>query len=151
MMQEPSHREFSFRASSFGRFARQYDITSEAQPVEPLGIIAPEYLKEAKIFITALHMGERVFNSQVIFDDYRTTLPNVEDILEYLANQAAVYEKVNERNLPSFARMIKKPIKVAYDYVQDVRFAIPPFKMFLGPKAYQDFIQIQEGRGPLPE
>ena len=151
MMQESSHRELSFRKNSFGRFARQHDITSEAEPVDPLGIVAPHYLKEAKIFLVVLHKGERDFNFQVVFDSYRTTLPNVEDLLEYVTNQAAIFEKVTDQNLESFARYIKRPLNVARAYLKDVRFAIPPFKIFLGPETYREFIQITEGRGPLPQ
>jgi len=151
MMQEPSHREFSFRANSFGRFARKHGISVHAEPVDPLGFIPAEALKESKIFITTLRKGERSFNLEVLFDDYRTVLPSVEDVLENMANQAVVFERIGNRELPAFARYIKKPLEVARAMVEDVRFSVPPFKGFLGPEAYAEFLKISETRGPSME
>jgi hypothetical protein len=148
MMQEPSHRELSFRANSFARFAKRYGITVEVQPVDPLGLVDNASLKESKYFLAAVHKNERIYSFTAIFDDYLTALPSTEDILEYLANQAAVYEKVGD-DAVAFARWIKQPVEVARAYLEDIRFSVPPFKQFLGPMAYTDFIQITEPRGRL--
>lgn len=148
-MKEPEHRTLSFRANSFSRFAKRYGITAEVQPVDPLGLVDSASLKEAQYFMVSVYKNERFFNFMPIFDDYRTTLPSVEDILEYLANQAAVYETFGN-DAATFARWIKKPVEVAAEFLEDVRFTITPFKQFLGPMAYADFIKITEERGPIP-
>lgn len=149
-MMEPEHGELSFRANSFARFAKRYGITSEAQPVDPYGLVDNASLKESRFFLASLSKDGRIYSFSTDFQDYRTSLPFVEDLLEYMANEAAIYEQVGT-DVKGFAKHIGQPLEVAAKILRDVHAIVPSFKQFLGPMAYADFIKITEPRGPLPE
>lgn len=142
-MKEPAHRSVSFRAKSFGRFAKQYGITIEMSPYDPYGLVNNATLKESKDFIVSMNRGGRIYSFAVTFMDYRTELPSVDDVLDYLANDAAIYEVYGSKP-EAFAKKIQQPLAYAENLLREVNLTVPAFKVFMGPQAYAEFLQITE-------
>lgn len=135
----------SFRANSFARFSKKYGIEIEISPYDPYGLVANSHLKESKDFMVNVYKKDRFFSFSVVFDDYRTELPSVEDVLEYIANEAAIHENFKS-NPEAFARLIKRPLAYAEGLLRDVSSTVPGFELFLGPEAYDEFLRITEVR-----
>jgi len=136
----------SFRANSFSRFAKKYGILLEATPYDPYGLVDNTTLKESKDFIVNVSRGDRTYNFSLTFPEYRTELPPVEDVLEHLANDAAIMEHFG-RNPQAFAKLIKRPLPVAEAVIEQASALAGPFKVFIGPEAYAEFLAITEERG----
>lgn len=135
----------SFRANSFARFSKKYGIEIEIFPYDPYGLVSNESLKESRDFMVNVHKKGRFFTFSVVFEDYRTQLPSVEDVLEYVANEAAIYENF-KGNPEGFAKLIKRPVPYAAELLRGIDTTIPPFELFLGPDAYDEFLRITEVR-----
>jgi len=146
MMQEPAHRPMSFRANSFSRFAKKYGISLESTPYDPYGLVDNATLKESKDFIVSVSKDDRTYNFSMTFPGYLTELPPVEDVLEHLANDAAIMENFG-RNPQGFAKLIKRPLPVAQAVIEQASSLAGPFKIFIGPEAYAEFLGITEERG----
>lgn len=146
MMKEPSHRPLSFRANSFSRFAKKYGITVEATPFDPYGLVDNSSLKESQDFLVNLTKDGRVYSFTVSFQEFRTELPPVEDVLEYIANDVAIVE--NFKDSPeSFAKLINLPIANAARLILQASEISEPFKVFIGQDAYYELVEITEERG----
>lgn len=146
MMKEPEHRPLSFRADSFARFAKKYGITLQASPYDPYGLVENATLKESKDFLINLSKEGRIFNSTLTFERYLTELPAVEDVLEHLANDAAIMEHFS-KDPQRFAKMTRLPLARAIEVIEQAAEVAGPFKILLGPEAYSEFIKISEIRG----
>ena len=146
MMQEPAHRPLSFRANSFARFAKKYGITVEATPFDPYGLVENSTLKESKDFLINLSKDGRILNSTLTFEKYLTELPSVEDVLEHLANDAAIMEHFT-RDPKRFAKLTGLPLARAVQVIEQASEVAGPFKILIGPEAYAEFVKISEMRG----
>lgn len=146
MMKEPEHRPMSFRADSFARFAKKYGISVKATPFDPYGLVENSTLKESKDFLFNLSKDGRLFSSTLTFEHYLTELPVVEDILEHLANDAAIMENF-ARDPKSFAKLTRLPLAQAIQVIEQASEVAGPFKILLGPDAYAEFVKISEMRG----
>lgn len=146
MMKEPDHRPMSFRANSFSRFAKKHGISAEVQPIDPYGLVDPSTLKESRFFVVTISKDGRLYTLSADFNEYRTSLPSIEDILEYMANESAIYERFGN-DARRLARLIRRPLPEATQMLRDVHTTIVPFKSFMGPEAYFEFLQITEDRG----
>lgn len=136
----------SFRANSFARFAKKYGITVEVTPFDPYGLVDNSTLKESKDFLINLSKDGRIFNSTLTFERYLTELPSVEDVLEHLANDAAIMERFSE-DPQGFAKMTRLPLDRAIQVIEQASEVAGPFKILIGPEAYSEFIKISEMRG----
>lgn len=136
----------SFRANSFSRFAKKYGIALEATPYDPYDLVDNATLRESKDFIVNVSKDDRTYNFSLTFPEYRTELPPVEDVLEHLANDAAIMERFS-RNAQGFAKLIKRPLPVAQAVIEQASSLAGPFKIFIGPEAYAEFLGITEQRG----
>lgn len=134
----------SFRANSFARLAKKHGISMVAIPVDPYDLVDPESLKESKHFAVTLTVGDRTNSLALVFPEYRTELPPIEDVLEYIANEATVYEYFGS-NAEAFARFTKQPVDAAAAELQDLAFIVPNYKWLLGP-AYYELLRITEDR-----
>jgi hypothetical protein len=146
MMREPAHRTLSFRANSFARFAKKYRITVETAPFDPYGLVDNSTLKESQDFLVNLTKDGRIYSFTLTFDEYRTTLPTVEDVLEYIANDAAIVEGY-KGDPEGFAKLTDLPIANAARLILQASEISEPFKAFMGPEAYYEMVQITEERG----
>lgn len=142
-MQEPHQRPTSFKANTFSRFAKKHRIDITIEPIDPYGLIDSEALKEAKHFAAMLRKGDRAYSFAIVFDDYRTVLPSVEAVLEYLANEVVIYERFGT-NAEALAEAADIPIQQAMNMIAAVHATAPELKALLGPEAYADFITITE-------
>lgn len=125
----------SFRANSFSRFAKKHGITAKAFPFDPYGLVNNESLKESKDFIVTVSKDDRDYTFTLTFLKYRTELPPLEDILDYLANEAAFMEHFGGR-AHGFSQVLE----------QHASEMAMPFKLLIGPEAYHEFIRITEMR-----
>lgn len=145
MMQEPAHRPMSFRANSFSRFVQKHGISLESSPYDPYGLVDNATLKESKDFIVQVSKDDRVYSFAMTLPEYRTVLPPIEDVLEHLANDAAIMENFSD-DPQAFAELINRPLSVAEAVIEQASSLAGPFKLFIGPEAYAEFLKITEVR-----
>lgn len=136
----------SFRANSFARFAKRHGISMTVVPVDPYDLVDPDSLKEARHFGVTLQRGDRTNSFAIVFPEYRTELPPIEDVLEYMANEIAVYEHFG-LDAKAFARFANVPLDEALRHVSEAASAAAPIRIFLGPVAYEEILSISEDRG----
>lgn len=79
----------------------------------------------------------------ISFPEYRRHLPAVEDILEYMANEIAVYENFGD-NAQAFAEFAKTSIEEATRHVQEASDASASIRALLGPNIYHELRAITE-------
>lgn len=144
-MKEPHHRP-SFQANTFSRFAKRQGVNITIEPVDPYGLVDSASLKEAKQFAVMLMKDFRAYSFAVVFDDYRTELPSIEDVLEYMANDAAIYERFGT-DVKALAREAGLPLDQAARMIEHVQAIVPAFGLFLGSDAYEELLKITEDRG----
>jgi hypothetical protein len=114
-------------------------------PIDPYGLVDSDSLKESRHFGVTLSKGKRTHRFAVVFSEYRTELPPIEDVLEYIANEATIYEQFG-MNFDAYMRFTSQPMEAAWAQLQDLKSIVPNYKWLLGP-AYDELVEITEERG----
>lgn len=136
--------ERTFAKSTFGRFAAVHGISTKAVPVDPGAA-------RADAFVVEIRKGGRTEVRLVQFDRIFDFFPVVEDVLENIANEAAILRHFKE-DPEGLARLLEMdPADPRFSAsMAEVRERIASFAELLGEKAFREFEGIREVRGPLP-
>lgn len=118
----------------------------EANPVDPFALVESPFINRSRYFIVDLMMNGKHFTIQVVFERPREELPPIEDVLEYIANEVAAFEHFGT-DVEAFSRYTGYPPEAVVDSLQNAANTAAAFKIFLKPKAYQEFLKISEIRG----
>lgn len=143
-MKEPHQRPLSFRANSFSRFAKRHGITMVSMPIDPYDLVDSASLKESRHFAVTLSVGDRTHSFTVVFPQYRTELPPIEDVLEYMANEATIHKHFG-MSFDAYMKFTTQSMEAAWAQLQDLKSIIPNYKWLLG-RAYYELIEITEER-----
>lgn len=151
-MREREPKEHTFAKDTFGRFVKRHGITREITPIDPVQRVESPRVKKSNIFIVSMEKGGRNFMMIMEFDRIFEFLPEVEDALEYVANELAFLRRF-ERDTPGLAEFMGMDpgdprLQNALDGLRSESTA---FRMLVGEDAYREFLLITEPRGPLPE
>lgn len=145
--------ELTFRAGTFSRFALKHQITMvNVKPVDPLGVVAADEIQRSRDFEFRLHKDGQIFSGAVTLDRYLDYLAEIDDVLENLANDAAVYEHFHT-NPEAYGRLVERlgvdlselNLPVLFERLKDLTSKL---RAFLGEGAYQAFLESHEVRGP---
>lgn len=142
-MHEEQHKPKSFRGNTFSRFAKTHDISVASQPIDRYGVMEPDKLKEARNFQIILNIGPKTMFFTMSFPEYRRYLPSVEDVLEYMSNEVAVFENFGT-DAQAFAIFSDTPLEEASRHVEEAATVAPAIRTMLGPEIYRELARITE-------
>lgn len=145
-MREPEHAPRSFKANTFARFARKHGLFLEINPVDPMGLIESPFINRTKHFISSITYKGRYFTMPLQFEHVRNTLPPIEDVLEYIANEVVAYHRFGT-DAEAFASYTGMPAETLLPSLLNAQNTATAFKTFLGPEIYDEFRKISEVRG----
>lgn len=144
-MREREPKEQTFAKNTFGRFVKRHGITRDITPTDP-------DVKMTNIFVVRLEKSGRSYVSVMEFDRVFEFLPEVEDALEYVANELAFLWRF-EGDTPGLAELMGTDPgdPRLHDALEELQNELAAFKVLVGEDAYLEFLTITEARGPLPE
>ena len=145
-MREPEHTPRSFKANTFARFARKHGLFLEINPVDPMGLVESPFINRTKHFIAGISYKGRYFTMPLQFEQVRDTLPPIEDVLEYIANEIVAYERFGT-DAEAFSRYTGYPPEMLLPSLLNAKNTATAFKTFLGQELYDQFRKISEVRG----
>lgn len=146
-------RDLSFGAGTFSRFALKNQITMVGvKPVDPLGVVAVDEIQRSRDFEFSLLKDDQILSGSVTLDRYLDYLAEIDDVLENLANDAAVYEHFH-KNPAAYGRLVEKlgvdpselDLPVLFERLKGLTSKL---RAFLGEDAYGEFLKSHEVRGP---
>jgi hypothetical protein len=151
-MRERELKEQTFAKNTFGRFVKRHGITRKIMPIDPIRLIESQHIKRSNIFVVSLERDGRNYMSFMEFDRVFEFLPEVEDALEYVANELAFLRRF-EGDTPGLAEFmgVDPGDPRLQDTLAGLRTDDATFRTLVGEDAYQEFLTITEARGPLPE
>ena len=142
-MKEPEHPDVTFRAGSFGRFAKKHRIEAEITPVDPIGFQESRNVRRTRWFVASLEKDGRMYTTQLEFLRYKETLPAIADVLDYMFNEVIAWEQLHN-DIPRAMEVTGYPEPQARQWLQGLADDVKSIKLFLGPEAYADFLMISE-------
>lgn len=150
-MREREPKDQTFAKGTFGRFVKRHGITRDITPVDPDRFIEGPWVKRTNVFVVSLEKADKTYTSSIQFDRIFEFLPEVEDVLEHIANDIATFRHFS-RDMRGFALLMgmapDDPRLQAH--FEDIASRDAAFRVFLGEEAYQEFVKISEVRGPVP-
>lgn len=151
-MREREPKEQTFARNTFGRFVKRYGITRDITPIDPVQLVESQHIKRYNTFVVSLEKGGRSYIKVMEFDRVFEFLPEVEDALEYVANELAFLRRF-EGDTPGLAEFlgVDPGDPRLQDTLAHLRNEGAVFRLLVGEDAYQEFLTITEARGPLPE
>ncbi len=147
-MRESEHRELTFAQGTFGRFAKKHGMTLEINPINPATLQEDPRVPRTNLFIVSLQKGGKHYSTMMEFERIFETMPIVEDVLEYMANEIAAY-RYGSKNPRTLAKAFNlSPSSPNFQkYFEQLEQTVGGIRVFLGEQVYQEFITITEDRG----
>ena len=148
-MRESEHREQTFAQGSFGRLVKKYGLTLEIMPINPLTMAEDPNVDATNLFIVSLNKGLNTYSRTMEFERPFTSLPTIEDVLEYLVNEMVPF-LIYVNDMPGLAKALKLPLtdpRIRQWYENGKTVSMDVVKI-LGPEAFDELVEIKEIRGP---
>lgn len=145
-MKDPEYPDITFKARTFGRFAKKHRISAEIVPVDPMGMYERQNIQRTRWFVAALEKDGRFYNTTIEFLKYREIMPSVEDVLDNILNSVITYETI-KGDVSEAMNVTQFPEAEARQWLDNLESDIVSIKWFLGPEAYAEFLTIREVRG----
>ena len=142
-MKDPEHPDVTFKAGSLGRFAKKYGITAEISAVDPMGMEEGPRVRRTRWFVANLQVGDYTLNRMIEFLRYREVMPTVEDVLDYLLNEARAHEAL-KNDIPKAMEMTGYSEAQARQWLRGIAEDVKETQTLLGPAAYAEFLTISD-------
>jgi hypothetical protein len=129
---------------------KKYGITMEISAINPLTMSEDPNVEVTNLFIVSLNKGMKAYTRTIEFERPFSSLPMVEDVLEYLLNLMVPFLMYFE-NIPGLAKALRLPesdprIRMWYE---DAKSVTKDVRDTLGPEVLDELMQIKEVRGPM--
>jgi len=142
-MKEPEHPDFTFKAGTFGRFAKKHRIEAEITAVDPIGFQESHLVRRTRWFVASLEKDGRTYTTSIEFLRYKESLPTIEDVLDYMFNEVIAWEQLHN-DIPRAMQVTGYAEPQARQWLQGLADDVKSIKLFLGPEAYAEFLTISE-------